>query len=85
MAAVAALLLLVGWALLDFGRWRELLRLSRAELEQGITEDVIDALLGGAAEPVLACIVDAVGERDRELLDELERLVHEKRKELRRD
>jgi SulP family sulfate permease len=31
MAAVAALLLLVGWALLDFGRWRELLRLSRTE------------------------------------------------------
>jgi SulP family sulfate permease len=31
MAAVAALLLLVGWALLDFGRWRELLRLSRQE------------------------------------------------------
>jgi sulfate permease, SulP family len=31
MAAVAALLLLVGWALLDFVRWRELLRLSRAE------------------------------------------------------
>jgi SulP family sulfate permease len=31
MAAVAALLLLVGWALLDFGRWHELLRLSRTE------------------------------------------------------
>jgi predicted transcriptional regulator len=59
-------------------------RVSAAELEQGIAEDVIDALLGGAAEPVLACIVDAVGERDRELLDELERLVREKRKELRR-
>ena len=52
-------------------------RLSRAELEQGIAEDVIDALLGGASEPVLACIVDAVGERDR--------LVREKRKELGRD
>ena len=60
-------------------------RLSAAELEQGIAEDVIDALLGGAPEPVLACIVDAVGERDRELLDELERLVREKRKELRRE
>ncbi|HEX8633331.1 MAG TPA: BlaI/MecI/CopY family transcriptional regulator [Pyrinomonadaceae bacterium] len=59
-------------------------RVSAAEFEQGIAEDVIDALLGGAAEPVLACIVDAVGDRDRELLDELERLVREKRKELRR-
>ncbi len=62
-------------------------RVSAAEMERGIAEDLIDALLvggGGGAEPVLACIVDAVGERDRELLDELERLVREKRKELRR-
>jgi hypothetical protein len=35
-----------------------------------------------AVEPVLACIVDAVSERDRELLDELDRLIKEKRKEL---
>ena len=55
------------------------------EFEQGIWEDVIDGLLGRGAEevqPVLACIVDAVSERDRELLDELDRLIKEKRKEL---
>lgn len=61
--------------------------LSRAEFEHGIREDVIDGLLGHGAEgiePVLACIVDTVSARDRELLDELDRLVKEKKRELRR-
>lgn len=60
---------------------------SREEFEQGIREDVIDGLLGhgaDAVEPVLACIVDTVSERDRELLDELDRLIKEKRRELKR-
>jgi predicted transcriptional regulator len=60
-------------------------RVSREELKRGIAEDVLDALLGRGAEgvePVLACIVDAVSERDHELLDELDRLVKEKRREL---
>ena len=59
---------------------------TRAEFEQGIAEDVIDGLLGSGTagvEPVLACIVDAVSEHDRELLDELDRLIKEKRAELR--
>ena len=62
-------------------------RVSPEELERGIAQDVIDVLLGrgDGAEPLLACIVDAVSERDRELLDELERLVKEKRRQLRRD
>jgi predicted transcriptional regulator len=61
--------------------------LSRDEFEYGIREDVIDGLLGHGAEsvePVLACIVDTVSERDRELLDELERLIEQKRRELTR-
>ena len=61
--------------------------LSREEFEQGIREDVIEGLLGHGAEgvePVLVCIVDTVSERDRELLDELDRLVKEKKRELRR-
>ena len=61
--------------------------LSRAEFEHGIREDVIDGLLGHGAEgiePVLACIVDTVSDRDRELLDELDRLIKEKRRELKR-
>lgn len=61
---------------------------SREEFENGIREDVIDGLLGGGSEgvqPVLACIVDTVSERDRELLDELDRLVQEKKRELRQE
>ncbi len=60
---------------------------SNEEFEHGIREDVIDGLLGRGAEgiqPVLACIVDTVSERDRESLDELERLVKEKKRELSR-
>lgn len=59
--------------------------ISSAELEQGIREDVIDGLLDlgvDGIEPVLACIVDAVTDKDRELLDELDRLIKEKRREL---
>ncbi len=60
-------------------------RLSAEELEKSMTETAIEMLLdAGTAkiEPVLACIVDVVSERDLELLDELERLVQEKRQEL---
>jgi predicted transcriptional regulator len=55
---------------------------SSDELEIGIKEDLIDGLLGRGSqgvEPVLACIVDAISERDAELLDELDRLIKEKR------
>ncbi|HEY0765169.1 MAG TPA: BlaI/MecI/CopY family transcriptional regulator [Pyrinomonadaceae bacterium] len=60
---------------------------SQDELDRGIKEDVVDGLLGHGAdgvEPVLACIVDTISERDRELLDELDRLVQEKKRELSR-
>lgn len=60
-------------------------RFTADELERGMTENVIGNLLDAATErvePVLACIVDAVSERDLQLLDELERLVREKRREL---
>ena len=54
------------------------------ELERGITVDVIEELITNTMEvkPILSCIVDSVTERDKELLDELERLVKEKREEL---
>jgi predicted transcriptional regulator len=58
-------------------------RFSPEELEQGLAQDVIGSLLDttdSQIEPVLACIVDAVSERDLLLLDELERLVQEKRR-----
>ncbi|MFT3743545.1 MAG: BlaI/MecI/CopY family transcriptional regulator [Pyrinomonadaceae bacterium] len=58
---------------------------SAEELERGMAEDILGRLFDtttGKVEPVLACIVDSVSERDLQLLDELERLVKEKRSEL---
>ena len=55
------------------------------EFEHGIAEDVIDGLLGRNSEgiePILACIVDTISDNDRELLNELERLVRQKRLDL---
>ena len=60
-------------------------KFSAGELERGVAGDVIGNLLDsntGPVEPVLACIVDAVSDRDRQFLDDLERLVREKRQEL---
>ena len=60
---------------------------AQEDFDQGIKADVIDGLLGHGAdgiEPVLACIVDTVSERDLEFLDELDRLVQEKKRELRK-
>lgn len=60
-------------------------RVSKSEFEHGIAADVIDELLSRNAHspaPLLSCFVDAVSERDRELLDELDRMVRNKRREL---
>jgi predicted transcriptional regulator len=60
-------------------------RLSPAEFERGLARRAIDSLLGRGThgvEPLLACIVDAVTEHDRELLDELDRLIQAKRRKL---
>jgi predicted transcriptional regulator len=62
-------------------------RVSPQQFTQGVAQDLIDGLLGRSsedAEPLLACIVAAVSERDRALLDELDRLVKEKKRELQR-
>ena len=58
---------------------------SREDLQVGFAGDFIAGLIDratGGAEPVLACIVDAVSDTDRELLDDLERLVNAKKAEL---
>lgn len=57
--------------------------ISREEFEQTIAREVIAGLLGRDAEPVLACIVEAVSERDDSLLAELDRLIKQKRRKLR--
>jgi predicted transcriptional regulator len=63
-------------------------KFSRDDLQVGLAGDFIAGLIDratGGAEPVLACIVDAVSDTDRELLDDLERLVNKKKAELGRD
>jgi len=60
-------------------------RISQQQLDQGIATDLIDSLLAhsaGGTTPLLSCFVEVVSEKDRRLLDELERLVREKRKML---
>ena len=60
-------------------------RMTRDEFEQGFASDVLEGLFnraGRGSAPLLSCIVEAVSERDRELLEELGRLVAQKRREL---
>jgi len=61
---------------------------SREELDEIVASDLVSGVLDGewsAPLPFLSNLVDAVVERDRALLDELERLVKTKRRELGRD
>ena len=61
---------------------------SREELDDIVASDVVSGLLAGegaAPLPFLSNLVEAVGERDRALLDELERLVKVKRRQLGRE
>lgn len=56
--------------------------MSDEQLQTGIVNDMLAGLMEGATrnvEPVLSCIVDAVSEKDRELLDDLERLIKAKK------
>lgn len=61
-------------------------RFTRSGLESFVAADAFEALLEGtessdSARPLLTSFVDAVSRRDALLLDELERLVREKRRE----
>jgi predicted transcriptional regulator len=61
-------------------------RLTRAEWERKRAGDFLAAFLaspGGApGDLLISCLVDAVGRQDAALLDELERRIRQKRKEL---
>lgn len=60
-------------------------RATPEELARGLARRALDGLLGrspAGVEPLLACIVDAVTEHDRELLDDLDRLIQAKRRAL---
>jgi predicted transcriptional regulator len=61
---------------------------TREELDAIVANDVLSGLLSNdwsAPIPFLSNLVDEVGKRDRALLDELERLVRTKRRELGRN
>jgi predicted transcriptional regulator len=58
---------------------------SRGELRQGAARGLLSRLLGKdreSARPILSSIVESVSERDRDLLDDLERLVRDRRRAL---
>jgi predicted transcriptional regulator len=60
--------------------------LERHEIEASMTAGLLDGVLAGgpgAARPFLSNLVDAVGDSNDDLLDELERLVRDKRETLR--
>ena len=60
-------------------------RLSRQEWEQKRAGDFLAAFLGGpqpSGEALISCLIDAVGTHDAALLDELERKIKMKRKQL---
>jgi predicted transcriptional regulator len=55
---------------------------SRDEMERGLVTRALEPLLrSGSAQPILSCLVDEVSRHDERLLDELERLVREKRRQ----
>jgi predicted transcriptional regulator len=56
---------------------------TRKELEGAVATELVQSLLqrpGGESLPILSSLVDAVSDRDRALLDDLERLIREKRR-----
>jgi len=62
-------------------------RISRAEWERRRAGELVAGFLAGPAtsgELLVSCFVEAVGERNQALLDELERNIRKKRKELER-
>ncbi len=62
--------------------------LERHEIEASMTAGLLDGVLSGgpgAARPFLSNLVDAVGDSHDDLLDELERLVRDKRENLKRE
>ena len=56
---------------------------TRDEMEGAVATELVQSLLqrhGGEPLPILSSLVDAVSDRDRALLDELERLIRDKRR-----
>jgi len=61
---------------------------TRDEMEGAVASELVHSLLqqhGDEPLPLLSSLVDAVSDRDRALLDELERLIREKRRQAERE
>jgi predicted transcriptional regulator len=61
---------------------------TRDEMEGAVATELVQGLLqrhGGEPLPLLSSLVDAVSDRDRALLDDLERLIREKRRATERE
>jgi predicted transcriptional regulator len=61
---------------------------TRKELEGAVASELVQSLLqrpGGEPLPILSSLVDAVSDRDRALLDDLERLIRQKRRAVDRE
>jgi len=59
-------------------------RVAKGEFLRNVARDIIDRFAGHQTEEaLLACLVEVVSQRDRELLNELEHLVKMKRREQR--
>jgi predicted transcriptional regulator len=61
---------------------------TREALNGAVATELVESLLrrdGSEPLPILSSLVDAVSERDRSLLDELERLVRQKRRQIDRE
>lgn len=75
--------------LLDRRKWERAFvyspRLSRREWEQKLAGDLVAGFLVGpkpAGDLLISCLLEAVGQHDKALLDELERKIRMKRREL---
>jgi predicted transcriptional regulator len=61
---------------------------TREELEGAVAAELVHSLLqvdGSEPLPILSSLIDAVSDRDRALLGELERLIREKRRAIQRN
>jgi BlaI family transcriptional regulator, penicillinase repressor len=58
---------------------------TRNEIEEAVVTELMQSLFnrpGNVSLPLLSSLVDAVSDKDRALLDDLERLIHEKKRKM---
>jgi BlaI family transcriptional regulator, penicillinase repressor len=58
---------------------------TREQMEEAVAAELVQSLFGRPGNeplPLLSSLVDAVSDKDRALLDDLERLIHEKKRQV---